>query len=85
MLGLELEAQGRLLRFRDPATGLLIPILEESELARQEESRKRQAAEQECETEARMRRELEAQLAALRAELAQSAREPPPASPPPHD
>ncbi len=85
VLGLELEVQGRLLRFRDPETGLLIPILEESEPARQEESRKRRAAEQERDTEARKRRELEAQLAALRAKLAQSAREPPPASPPPHD
>ncbi len=127
VLGLELEVQGRLLRFRDPETGLLIPILEESEPARQEESRKRQeesrmrrvaeqerdtesrkrqeesrrrraaeqerdtesrrrrAAEQERDTEARKRRELEARLAALRAKPAQSAREPPPASPPPHD
>ncbi len=85
VLGLELEVQGRLLRFRDPATGLLIPILEESEPARQEESRRRRAAEQERDTEARKRRELEARLAALRAKLAQSASGPPPASPPPHD
>ncbi len=106
VLGLELEVQGRLLRFRDPETGLLIPLLEESEPARQEESRKRQAAEQERDTESRRRQEesrrrraaeqerdtevrkrrkLEARLAALQAKLAQSALEPPPASPLPHD
>ncbi len=59
VLGLELEVQGGLLRFRDPATGLLIPILEESEPARQEESRMRQAAEQERDTESRMRQAAE--------------------------
>lgn len=85
VLGLELEVQGGLLRFRDPETGLLIPILEESEPARQEESRMRRAAERERDKEARMRRELEAQLAALRAKLAQSGGEPPPASSPPDD
>ncbi len=36
VLGLEGVVQGKLLRFRDPVTGLLIPTAEEAEQARRE-------------------------------------------------
>ncbi len=68
--GLGLEVQGELLRFRDPRTGLLIPTLEEEVRASQEAQQERDAA-------ARKRRVLEAELAALRAQLAKPDGEPP--------
>ncbi len=63
VLGLGLEVQGELLRFRDPATGLLLPILQEEARARQEAQRERdaeahlrRAAQRERDAEARLRR-----------------------------
>ncbi len=70
VLGLGLEVQGELLRFRDPATGLRIPILQEEARARQEAQRERDAeahlrraaqgerdaAQRERDAEARLRR-----------------------------
>ncbi len=90
VLGLELEAQGELLRFRDPATGLLIPTQEESaqEARRQArlrqeaqrerdfEARKRHQAQRERDAEAQKRQALEAELATLRARLAKANGEP---------
>ncbi len=46
-LGLGLEVQGELLRFRDPATGLRIPTQEESEQEARRQARLRQEAQRE--------------------------------------
>ncbi len=66
-LGLGLEVQGELLRFRDPATGLLLPIL-------QEEARARREAQQEREAEAHLRRAAQREREAAQREREAEAR-----------
>ena len=75
-LGLELLAEGILLRFFDPARGALIPTPAEIEAARHQaeeraetEATVRRQAEDRAETEAAVRRQVEAETAQLRAEL----------------
>lgn len=62
VLGLDLQAEGPRLRFRDPQTGLWLPDPEAEAAARR-------AAEGALEAEAAARRAAEAELAALRARL----------------
>ncbi len=59
VLGLEGVVDGKLLRFRDPVTGLLIPTAEEAERARREEARRRREAEQARREAERRRHEAE--------------------------
>ncbi len=74
-LGLGLEVQGELLRFRDPATGLRIPTLEEEARARREAQRERDAAQRERDAEARLRRAAQREQDAARRERDAARRE----------
>jgi Uma2 family endonuclease len=70
VLGLELHAEGARLRLFNPATGeYLLTALEEA-AARREEAAARRAAQARADNEAAVRRQLEAELARLRVELA---------------
>ena len=65
VLGLDLFASGRLLRFRDPATGEILPDHVESETMRREETALRTAAESRADA-------AEAQASAAEARLAEA-------------